>query len=111
MTSVLLRPFTYLATGVVAAALLTGPATAPASTTSPGTRVVSDSDPVRVRRSYPVVASARIGTVQVGKKIRIVGSVTTRHAKRPLTLTERKHRKWKVIARKKSNRVGAYTFK
>jgi len=118
MTAPLLRPFSYLVAGVVSAALLAGPATGAArdaasapATSADETTVVSDADPVRVRKSFPVVASARIGTVQVGKKIRIVGSVTTRHAKRPLTLTERKHRKWKVIARKKSNRVGAYKFK
>jgi hypothetical protein len=120
MTSPLLRRFSYLVTGVVAAALLAGPGTGPApdataaasATPVDSTRLGSDSDPVRVRKSYPVVASARIGTVQVGKKIRIVGSVTTRHRKRPIMLAERKkHHKWKVIARKKSNRVGAYAFK
>lgn len=116
MTSPLLRRLSYLVTGAVAAALLVGPATGPArdvavAATSADDARVSESHPVRVRKSFPVVASARTGTVQVGKKIRIVGSVTTRHAKRPVVLTERKHRKWKAIARKKSNRVGAYTFK
>jgi hypothetical protein len=119
MTSPLLRPFTYLAAGVVAAALLAGPATGPARDAASAAaaprddaaRVVSDSDPVRVRKSYPVVASARIGSVQAGKKIRIVGSVTTRHRKRPVILMEHKGHKWKAIARKKSNRVGAYAFK
>lgn len=119
--SPLLRRVTYLVAGVVAAALLAGAATGPdrdpaasasaSAKSEDDTRVVSESDPVRVRQSYPVVARARIGTVQVGKKIRIEGSVTTRHRKRPIMLTERKHHKWKVIARKKSNRVGAYTFK
>jgi hypothetical protein len=116
MTSSLLRRLSYLATGAVAAALLVGPTTgaAPAAaSTAPidETRVVSDLGGVSVRKSYPVVAGARIGTVQVGKKIRIVGSVTTKGRARPITLTEKKRKKWKTIARKKSNRVGAYKFK
>jgi hypothetical protein len=117
MTAPLLRRLSYPIAGVVASALLAGPSAVPsdddAAASAPAeSRVVSTSDPVRVRKSYPVVAGARIGTVQVGKKIRIVGSVTTRHQKRPIMLTERKkHHKWKVVARKKSNRVGAYVFK
>jgi len=90
----------------------TRPADDPATAASAGEAgVVSAGHPVRVRKSYQVVAGARVSTVTVGEKIRIVGSVTTRHRKRPVMLTERKHRKWKVIARKKSNRVGAYQFK
>lgn len=121
MTPSLLRRLAYPIAGVVGAALLAGPAAvstsdavtadAPAAAPAAQDRVVSSPEPVRVRKSYEVVAGARIGKVQAGKKIRIVGSVTTRHRKRPVVLTERKHRKWKVIARTKSNRVGAYTFK
>lgn len=116
MTAPLLRRLAYPIVGALAAALLVGPSAVPAhrdavAASADESRVVSSSEGVRVRQSYPVVARARIATVQVGKKIRIVGSVTTRHRKRPIVLTERKHHKWKVIARKKSNRVGAYKFK
>jgi len=101
------RRLAYLAAGAVTATLLVGPTGGAAD----ASRVVSASDGVRVRQQHQVAAGARIGTVTVGQKIRIVGSVTTRHRKRPVMLTERKHRTWKVIARKKSTRVGAYEFR
>src|SRR6478609_7362850 len=101
------RRLAYLGAGAVTATLLVGPTGGAAD----ASRVVSASDGVRVRQQHQVAAGARIGTVTVGQKIRIVGSVTTRHRKRPVMLTERKHRTWKVIARKKSTRVGAYEFR
>ena len=110
---------------VVAALLVVGQADGPGGDSSRAARTstpaddasaVYAADPVRVRSSYRVAASARVSTIDTGRTFTIVGSVITKPRRgkakpRPVMLAEKSRGKWRVIARKRSSRVGAYTFK
>jgi hypothetical protein len=66
-------------------------------------------------RSYEVAAAAAAGTVFIDQSIVIRGTAVTKPPKgkakrRPVNLAEYENGAWKVIARKTTTRVGAYSF-